>query len=83
MDLIESLQRSFQGWKGQVWLIFKYFTILYSNAEVLLKFIASCRFSGMILVLVIFEVRKFQFGPLFIYLANISETVHAIVSIGK
>ena len=40
-----------QGLKGQVWLIFPYFSILISSIEVLTKYIASCSFSDVILVL--------------------------------
>ena len=51
-DLIESLYKGHcQGQKGQVWLIFTYFSILISSNEVLPKCIASYRFSEVILVL--------------------------------
>ena len=54
----------YQGQKGPVWLIFTYFSILFSSIKVLPKCITSCCFSEVILVLflyfngVIFKVRK-------------------------
>ena len=77
-DLIESLYKGHcQGQKGQVWLIVTYFSILISSIEVLPKWIASCSFPEVILVLfvlkfgwcwlilkVIFKVRKVQVGLL-------------------
>ena len=50
-DLIESLKVICQGQKGQVWLIFTYFSILTGSNEVLPKCIASYSFSEVILVL--------------------------------
>ena len=65
-----------KGQKGQVWLIFTYFSIFICSPEVLPKCIASCSFSEVILVLflningvdwfqrVIFKFRKIKFRPL-------------------
>ena len=51
-NLIASLYKGHcQGQKSQVWLIFTYFSVLINSIEVLLKCIASCSLSEVILVL--------------------------------
>ena len=81
-----------QGQKGQVWLIFTYFSILISSIEVLPKCIASCSFSEVIIVLfsnfngvdwfqMLFSKSENPIRTFVNYLANLSETVHAVTNV--
>ena len=85
------LNHSKGHWQGQVWLIFTYFSILISSIEVLPKCIASCSFSEVILVLfsnfngdwfqMLFSRSENPIWTFVNYLANLSETVHAVTNV--